>query len=79
MSRSPSASRQRPPAYCRALAGRKLKKLWQELGAFVATRRPRRCCFYGETPIAAADDLFVTTEGEVKDGGRGCGWRKTGD
>ncbi|MFK5574319.1 hypothetical protein, partial [Klebsiella pneumoniae] len=24
--------------------------------------------FYGETPIAAADDLFVTTEGEVKDG-----------
>lgn len=36
--------------------------------------------FYGETPIAAADDLFVTTEGEVKDGeGVRLMWRKTGD
>ncbi|PSC86923.1 hypothetical protein C7D71_25685, partial [Klebsiella pneumoniae] len=29
--------------------------------------------FYGETPIAAADDLFVTTEGEVKESLRSSG------
>lgn len=33
----------------------------------MATRH-HAAAFYGETPIAAADDLFVTTEGEVKDG-----------
>ncbi len=33
----------------------------------VATRH-HAAAVYGETPIAAADDLFVTTEGEVKDG-----------
>lgn len=48
--------------------GRKLKKLWQELGVAPWRRDTTPLLFYGETPIAAADDLFVTTEGEVKDG-----------
>ncbi len=60
--------------------GRKLKKLWQELGVAPWRRDTTPLLFYGETPIAAADDLFVTTEGEVKDGeGVRLMWRKTGD
>ena len=60
--------------------GRKLKKIWQELGVPPWRRDTTPLLFYGETPIAAADDLFVTTEGEVKDGeGVRLMWRKTGD
>ncbi|MBS0888792.1 tRNA lysidine(34) synthetase TilS, partial [Klebsiella variicola] len=59
--------------------GRKLKKIWQELGVPPWRRDTTPLLFYGETPIAAADDLFVTTEGEVKDGeGVRLSWRKTG-
>ena len=60
--------------------GRKLKKIWQEQGIPPWRRDTTPLLFYGETPIAAADDLFVTTEGEVKDGeGVRLMWRKTGD
>ncbi|WP_447355012.1 tRNA lysidine(34) synthetase TilS, partial [Klebsiella quasipneumoniae] len=59
--------------------GRKLKKIWQELGVAPWRRDTTPLLFYGETPIAAADDLFVTHEGEVKDGeGVSLTWRKTG-
>ncbi|PIN63709.1 hypothetical protein CKQ90_32685, partial [Klebsiella pneumoniae] len=36
--------------------GRKLKKLWQELGVAPWRRDTTPLLFYGETPIAAADE-----------------------
>ena len=60
--------------------GRKLKKIWQELGVAPWRRDTTPLLFYGETLIAAADDLFVTQEGRVEQGkGVQMVWRKTGD
>ncbi len=60
--------------------GRKLKKIWQELGVAPWRRDTTPLLFYGETLIAAADGLFVTQEGRVEEGkGVQMVWRKTGD
>lgn len=60
--------------------GRKLKKIWQELGVAPWRRDTTPLLFYGETLIAAADGLFVTQEGRVEQGkGVQIVWRKTGD
>lgn len=60
--------------------GRKLKKIWQELGVAPWRRDTTPLLFYGETLIAAADGLFVTQEGRVEQGkGVQMVWRKTGD
>ncbi|VFS67357.1 tRNA(Ile)-lysidine synthase [Raoultella planticola] len=48
--------------------GRKLKKIWQELGVAPWRRDTTPLLFYGETLIAAADSLFVTCEGEAREG-----------
>lgn len=59
--------------------GRKLKKIWQELGVAPWRRDTTPLLFYGDTLIAAADALFVTREGEVGEGeGMQLMWRKTG-
>ena len=59
--------------------GRKLKKIWQELGVAPWRRDTTPLLFYGETLIAAADSLFVTCEGEAREGeGVEMIWRKTG-
>jgi len=50
--------------------GRKLKKIWQELGVAPWRRDTTPLLFYGETLIAAAD-LFVTEEGKKGDGEQG--------
>lgn len=47
--------------------GRKLKKIWQELGVAPWHRDTTPLLFYGETLVAAAD-YFVTTEGVAEDG-----------
>lgn len=60
--------------------GRKLKKIWQELGVAPWRRDTTPLLFYGETLIAAADGLFVTQEGRVEQGkGVQMVWSKTGD
>lgn len=60
--------------------GRKLKKIWQELGVAPWRRDTTPLLFYGETLIAAADGLFVTQEGRVEQGkGVQMVLRKTGD
>lgn len=60
--------------------GRKLKKIWQELGVAPWRRDTTPLLFYGETLIAAADGQFVTQEGRVEEGkGVQMVWRKTGD
>ncbi len=59
--------------------GRKLKKIWQELGIAPWRRDTTPLLFYGETLIAAADLLFITREGEAQDSeGVRLVWRKTG-
>lgn len=50
--------------------GRKLKKIWQELGVAPWLRDTTPLLFYGETLIAAAGQ-FVTREGVVEAGNRG--------
>lgn len=47
--------------------GRKLKKLWQELGVAPWHRDTTPLLFYGESLIAAAG-VFVTREGKAEDG-----------
>jgi tRNA(Ile)-lysidine synthase len=59
--------------------GRKLKKIWQELGVAPWRRDTTPLLFYGETLIAAADSLFITVDGKVQEGeGMQLIWRKTG-
>ena len=57
--------------------GRKLKKIWQELGVPPWLRDTTPLLFYGETLIAAAG-VFVTQEG-VAEGENGVSfvWQKT--
>lgn len=57
--------------------GRKLKKIWQELGVPPWLRDTTPLLFYGETLIAAAG-RFVTREGAVDSGERGVNlhWKK---
>lgn len=57
--------------------GRKLKKIWQELGVPPWLRDTTPLLFYGETLIAAAG-VFVTQEG-VAEGEKGVSfvWQKT--
>ncbi|WP_342325629.1 tRNA lysidine(34) synthetase TilS [Kosakonia sp. BYX6] len=50
--------------------GRKLKKIWQELGVAPWRRDSTPLLFYGETLIAAAD-VFVTKEGIKREGQTG--------
>lgn len=50
--------------------GRKLKKIWQELGVAPWLRDTTPLLFYGETLIAAAG-YFVTREGQFREGGAG--------
>lgn len=50
--------------------GRKLKKIWQELGVAPWQRDTTPLLFYGETLIAAAD-RFVTQQGQKRDGEQG--------
>ncbi|HEY2451053.1 MAG TPA: tRNA lysidine(34) synthetase TilS [Scandinavium sp.] len=50
--------------------GRKLKKIWQELGVAPWLRDTTPLLFYGETLIAAAG-YFVTVEGQFREGGNG--------
>lgn len=59
--------------------GRKLKKIWQELGVPPWQRDKTPMLFYGETLIAAAG-VFVTLDG-ICDAGKGVTlqWEKTGD
>ncbi|TLV14183.1 tRNA lysidine(34) synthetase TilS [Klebsiella indica] len=59
--------------------GRKLKKLWQELGVAPWRRNTTPLLFYGEALITAADSLFITEDGRVREGeGVQMEWRKTG-
>ena len=59
--------------------GRKLKKIWQELGVPPWRRDTTPLLFYGETLIAAADGLFITVDGKVQEGeGVQMVWMKTG-
>lgn len=59
--------------------GRKLKKIWQELGVAPWRRDTTPLLFYGETLIAAAEGLFITVDGKVQEGeGVQMIWRKTG-
>ncbi|QGN40455.1 tRNA lysidine(34) synthetase TilS [Klebsiella oxytoca] len=59
--------------------GRKLKKIWQELGVAPWRRDTTPLLFYGETLIAAADGLLIAEEGKVQEGeGLQMVWRKTG-
>ncbi|HEJ0076695.1 TPA: tRNA lysidine(34) synthetase TilS [Klebsiella oxytoca] len=59
--------------------GRKLKKIWQELGVAPWRRDTTPLLFYGETLIAAADGLFITVDGKVQESeGLQMRWRKTG-
>ena len=59
--------------------GRKLKKIWQELGIAPWRRDTTPLLFYGETLIAAADGLFITVDGNVQEGeGVQLRWMKTG-
>ena len=46
--------------------GRKLKKIWQELGVPPWQRDNTPILFYGETPIAAAGQ-FITRDGLAED------------
>ena len=57
--------------------GRKLKKLWQELGVAPWHRDTTPLLFYGESLIAAAG-VFVTLEGKAEDGQPGVRltWQK---
>ncbi|MDF7680060.1 tRNA lysidine(34) synthetase TilS [Enterobacteriaceae bacterium ESL0689] len=48
--------------------GRKLKKIWQELAIAPWLRDTTPLLFYGETLIAAAEDVFVTREGAAQNG-----------
>lgn len=58
--------------------GRKLKKIWQELGVAPWRRNTTPLLFYDETLIAAAD-LFITREGVVTKGtGLRLEWDKNG-
>ncbi|EHM51332.1 tRNA lysidine(34) synthetase TilS [Yokenella regensburgei] len=58
--------------------GRKLKKIWQELGVAPWRRDTTPLLFYGETLIAAAG-VFVTREGLADEGqGLALTWRKNG-
>lgn len=50
--------------------GRKLKKIWQELGVAPWLRDTTPLLFYGETLIAAAD-VFMTQQGKKRDGEEG--------
>lgn len=50
--------------------GRKLKKLWQEMGVAPWLRETTPLLFYGETLIAAAG-YFVTREGQYREGEAG--------
>lgn len=50
--------------------GRKLKKIWQELGIAPWLRDTTPLLFYGETLIAAAG-VFITQEGKKRDGEQG--------
>ncbi|HEX4499979.1 MAG TPA: tRNA lysidine(34) synthetase TilS [Scandinavium sp.] len=50
--------------------GRKLKKIWQELGVAPWLRDTTPLLFYGETLIAAAG-YFVTVEGQFREGSEG--------
>ncbi len=57
--------------------GRKLKKIWQELGVPPWLRDTTPLLFYGETLIAAAG-VFVTQEGvAVGENGVSFVWQKT--
>lgn len=57
--------------------GRKLKKIWQEMGVAPWLRETTPLLFYGETLIAAAG-RFVTVEGQYQQGlaGKQLVWRK---
>jgi|GEM_PF-4409985 len=56
--------------------GRKLKKIWQELGVAPWLRDTTPILFYGETPIAAAGQ-FVTQAGLAENAeGLRLTWRK---
>jgi tRNA(Ile)-lysidine synthase len=58
--------------------GRKLKKIWQELGVAPWRRDTTPLLFYGETLIAAAG-VFITREGLADEGqGLALTWRKNG-
>ena len=58
--------------------GRKLKKIWQELGVPPWLRDTTPLLFYGDTLIAAAG-RFVTRDGSCEAGeGVRLGWQKTG-
>jgi tRNA(Ile)-lysidine synthase len=50
--------------------GRRLKKIWQELGVAPWLRDTTPLLFYGETLIAAAG-YFVTVEGQFREGNNG--------
>ncbi|MGU3414227.1 tRNA lysidine(34) synthetase TilS [Enterobacteriaceae bacterium C34A] len=50
--------------------GRKLKKIWQEMGVAPWLRDTTPLLFYGETLIAAVG-YFVTTEGQFREGSAG--------
>jgi tRNA(Ile)-lysidine synthase len=50
--------------------GRKLKKIWQEMGVAPWLRETTPLLFYGETLIAAAG-YFVTREGQCREGDAG--------
>ncbi|SFD85648.1 tRNA(Ile)-lysidine synthase [Phytobacter palmae] len=57
--------------------GRKLKKIWQELGVAPWRRDTTPLLFYGESVIAAAG-VFITQEGKAENGqpGMRLTWRK---
>ncbi|MTH45200.1 tRNA lysidine(34) synthetase TilS [Intestinirhabdus alba] len=57
--------------------GRKLKKIWQELGVPPWERDTTPLLFYGETPIAAAG-RFITAEGAAVGEGVRLAWKKDG-
>ena len=58
--------------------GRKLKKIWQELGVAPWLRDTTPMLFYGETLIAAAG-VFITQEGQAQDTpGMALGWERDG-
>ena len=57
--------------------GRKLKKIWQELGVAPWLRDTTPMLFYGETLIAAAG-VFITREGQATEG-EGITLRREGD
>ncbi|MCS5931899.1 tRNA lysidine(34) synthetase TilS [Klebsiella pneumoniae subsp. pneumoniae] len=58
MSRSPSAFAPAATSHIVGRHGGRKLKLWKELGVAPWRRDTTPLLFYGETPIAAADDLF---------------------